>query len=95
MSRERITAAAGLVLMAGVFLGVGMNGVGVPVVFGVRGEFLLFALALAGVALLHHHTLAVALVGAGSILLLKFAFVESFHLADHLHHEWEVLLNLL
>ncbi|MBM3280144.1 MAG: citrate transporter [Candidatus Handelsmanbacteria bacterium] len=60
-----------------------------------RGEFLLFGLTLAGVALLHHHTLAVALTGLGAILLFKFAFVDSFGLVEHLGHEKAVLLNLL
>jgi Na+/H+ antiporter NhaD/arsenite permease-like protein len=82
----------GLGLMAGVLLAVQTSG---SVLLGVRGEFLLFALTLVGVALLHHHTLAVALMGVGAILLFKFAFVASFHLGEHLHHEWEVLLNLL
>ncbi|MBI2502895.1 MAG: citrate transporter [Candidatus Latescibacteria bacterium] len=60
-----------------------------------RGEFLLFALTLVGVALFHHYTLQVALLGLGSILLFKLAFVPSFHLVEHLHHEWNILLNLL
>jgi Na+/H+ antiporter NhaD/arsenite permease-like protein len=98
MTRERLTALTGLALMAGVFAGVQLSGASSPagpVLLGVRGEFLLFALTLLGVALLHHHTLAVALTGLGAILLFKFAFVHAFHLVEHLHHEWKVLLNLL
>jgi Na+/H+ antiporter NhaD/arsenite permease-like protein len=92
MTRERLIALTGLVLMAGVFAAIQVRG---PILWGVRGEFLLFALTLVGVALLHHHTLAVALTGLGAILLFKFAFVHTFHLVEHLHHEWKVLLNLL
>ena len=95
---HQLTALAGLVLLAGVFVSIQISGQGGPagpVLLGVRGEFLLFALTLLGVALLHHHTLAVALTGLGTILLFKFAFVGNFHLVEHLRHEWEVLLNLL
>ncbi len=95
MKREGVIAAIGLTLGAGIFLALWAKGAAGPAVWGVRGEFLLFGLTLLGVALLHHHTLAVALVGVGSILLFKFVFVESFHLVEHLHHEWEILLNLL
>ena len=79
--------------MAGVFAGVKLGGA--AMLCGIRGEFLLFALTLAGVALLHRYTMPVALTGLGAILLFKFAFVDSFLLVDHLHHEWEILLNLL
>lgn len=92
MTKERLIALIGLALMAGVFAATraaGHEGL------GVRGEFLLFGLTLAGVALLHHHTLAVALTGLGAILLFKFAFVDSFGLVEHLGHEKAVLLNLL
>ncbi len=81
-----------------------------PLVFGIRPEFLLFALTLLGVALLHRYTLAVGLVGLASILLFKFIFLPEFNLAEHLfgHNafsdqilhkemrvgEWSVLLNL-
>jgi len=37
--------------------------------FGVPVDFVLFALTLAGVALFHHHTLYVALIGLGVITL--------------------------
>ncbi len=66
-----------------------------PVILGIRGEFLLFALTLVGVALFHHHTLQVSLIGLAAVLLFKFAFVPSFQLFEHLHHEWSILLNLL
>jgi len=82
-----------------------------PLVFGIRPEFLLFALTLLGVALLHRYTLAVGLVGLASILLFKFIFLPEFNLSEHLfgHNafsdqilhkemrvgEWSTLLNLL
>jgi len=83
----------------------------VPLLFGIRPEFLLFALTLLGVALLHRHTLAVGLLGLASILIFKFIFLPEFNLAGHLfgHNafwdqilhkemrvgEWGTLLNLL
>jgi len=59
-----------------------------PTVFGIRAEFLLFALTLIGVALFHHHVLFVALSGLVSILILKFIFLfggdpgQFFHYLD-------------
>ena len=44
-----------------------------PRVAGVPVDFILFALTLLGVALFHHHTLRVALVGLASITLYKLA----------------------
>ena len=82
-----------------------------PLLFGIRPEFLLFALTLLGVALLHRHTLLVGLIGLASILIFKFIFLPDFDLAEHLfgHNafwdqilhkemrvgEWGTLLNLL
>lgn len=64
-------------------------------------EFVLFGLTLLGVALLHHHTLAVALTGLAVITAFKLGFT-GFHagpglvgLAGHLSHEWVILTNLL
>ena len=70
-------------------------------VFGVPGEFLLFGLTLAGVALFHRHVLAVALTGLAAIVLYKLAFtgfkpgpgLGGFAL--HMGHEWVILTNLL
>lgn len=71
-----------------------------PALFGVRVEFILFALTLLGVALFHHHTLRIALAGAAVISLYKLGFT-GFHagagldgLVGHLAHEWVVLANL-
>src|SRR5512135_3154906 len=92
---ERIKMAAGLAALAAVFVAAGLTGGGNgPVVFGLRAEFFLFGITLAGVALLHQHTLPVALTGLAAILLLKFCFTN-FHLGHHLAHEWTLLLNLL
>jgi Na+/H+ antiporter NhaD/arsenite permease-like protein len=64
-------------------------------------EFILFAIVLAGVALFHHHTLAIGLGGALVIALYKIAFspfaagAGVAGLAAHLAHEWVILVNLL
>ena len=72
-----------------------------PAVFGIPVEFILFALTLMGVALFHHHTLKVALVGLAAIAFFKLGFT-GFHgvaglagLGAHLAHEWVTLSNLL
>jgi Na+/H+ antiporter NhaD/arsenite permease-like protein len=70
-------------------------------VFGIPVEFILFALTLLGVAVFHHHTLAVALSGLAAIVAYKLAFagfkdgpgIAGFAL--HLEHEWVILTNLL
>ncbi len=72
-----------------------------PAVAGVPIEFILFGLTLLGVALFHHHTLRVALVGLGSITVYKLLFTGFKHgaglagLGLHLSHEWVILTNLL
>lgn len=83
----------------------------IPLIFGIRPEFLLFALTLLGVALFHRQTLWVSLIGLLSILIFKFVAIPEFNLAEHLFGhipildqilnkemrvgEWSVLLNLL
>ena len=72
-----------------------------PLLFGVPVDFILFALTLLGVAVFHHHTLAVALTGLAVITGYKVLFtgfktgagVAGFAL--HLQHEWVILANLL
>lgn len=60
----------------------------------IRIEFIIFALTLIGVALFHHHTLKVALIGLSTVLLTKLIF-GNFNIVSHLNHEWEILVNLL
>jgi Na+/H+ antiporter NhaD/arsenite permease-like protein len=63
-------------------------------------EFALFAATLLGVALLHRHTLAVALTGLAAIVAYKLLFndfdgVTGFSgLSAHLAHEWVTIANL-
>lgn len=84
---------------------------GVPTLFNIRVEFLLFGLTLVGVALFHKHTLMAALIGLAAILIFKFIWDPGFNLLEHLfgHNpfkeqimyshfrqgEWAILLNLL
>ncbi len=82
--------------------------IGVSAAFGAKGpdgfalfdgkvplEFVFFVLTLLGVALFHHYTLYVALGGLASVLTYKLLFIESFHLVEHVHHEWQIIANLL
>ena len=69
-------------------------------VAGIPMEFILFGLTLLGVALFHHHTLAVGLTGLASISIYKVIFT-GFHsgsgipgLGAHFVHEWVTLANL-
>jgi Na+/H+ antiporter NhaD/arsenite permease-like protein len=72
-----------------------------PEVAGIPVDFLLFALTLLGVALFHHHTLAVALSGLGVVTAYKLLFTGFARgdglagLGAHLAHEWVLLANLL
>jgi len=77
----------------------------------VRIEFVLFALTLVGVALLHNKTMQVALCGLASILLWELFIAKGFHFTEHFfgsnsfsdqivhkelrQGEWGVILNLL
>jgi Na+/H+ antiporter NhaD/arsenite permease-like protein len=73
---------------------------GLATAFGAPFEFVLFGLTLCGVAIFHHHTLQVALIGLGVIALYKLGFtgfktgpgLEG--LARHMAHEWVILVNL-
>ena len=83
----------------------------VPTLFGIRVEFVLFALVLLGVALFHDKTFYVAVTGLVVITLFKLFFDNGFHLAEHLigqtplldqlvdkharQGEWPIILNLL
>ncbi|HTP62726.1 MAG TPA: SLC13 family permease [Burkholderiales bacterium] len=89
LARERGLFAGALIL------GAGAGALGVPV------DFILFALTLASVALFHHHTLQVALIGLAAITLYKLGFTGFREgpgfggLGNHLLHEWVILANLL
>jgi len=71
------------------------------IALGVPIDFVLFGLTLAGVALFHHHTLQVALIGLAVIVLYKLGFTGFKTgpglpgLGLHLLHEWVILANLL
>jgi Na+/H+ antiporter NhaD/arsenite permease-like protein len=68
---------------------------------GIPLEFILFAFTLLGVALFHHKTFLVALLGLSSVAIYKIAFtgfktgVGVAGFASHLGHEWVTLANLL
>lgn len=70
-------------------------------VAGIPLDFILFAATLLGVALFHHHTLRVALVGLAVITAYKLAFGDFSGapgvpgLLSLLAHEWVTLANLL
>ena len=72
-----------------------------PAVFGIPVDFILFALTLLGVALFHHHTLRVALIGLAAITIYKLVFTGFKAgagipgLIGHMQHEWVILTNLL
>ena len=71
-----------------------------PTLFGIPIDFILFALTLAGVALFHHHTLRVAVIGLATITLYKLLFTGFASgpgvagLIGHLGHEWVIVANL-
>jgi len=68
---------------------------------GIPIDFILFGITLTCVAVLHHHTLRVALIGLGVIVCYQLLFtgfktgrgIEG--LIKHLGHEWVTLTNLL
>jgi Na+/H+ antiporter NhaD/arsenite permease-like protein len=70
-------------------------------VYGIPLDFILLGLTLLGVAIFHHHTLAVALTGLAAIVAYKllFAGFAKFGaglpgLVHHIEHEWVTLANL-
>jgi len=83
----------------------------IPLIFGIRPEFVLFALTLLGVALFHKQTLWVSLIGLTAILIFKFIAIPDFNFSEHMFGhvplsdqildkelrvgEWSILLNLL
>ena len=89
LARERGLFAGALIV------GAAAAAMGVPI------DFVLFAVTLAGVALFHHHTLQVALIGLTAITLYKLGFTGFKTgpglggLGLHMLHEWVILSNLL
>jgi Na+/H+ antiporter NhaD/arsenite permease-like protein len=68
-------------------------------ILGVSLEFVLFAATLIAVAIFHHRTLLVALVGLAAIVAYKLAFgfeegAGVAGLGNHLVHEWVIIANL-
>ncbi len=67
---------------------------------GIPIDFILFGLTLFGVAILHRHTLAVALSGLAAIIVYQLALAGMRDepgftaLAVHMQHEWVILTNL-
>jgi len=72
----------------------------IPLVFGIRLEFIIFALTLVGVAVFHHKTMYVALGGLAALLVLKYLFLPDYSFIEHLtgsaheEGEWRTLVNL-
>ncbi len=72
----------------------------IPLIFGIRLEFVLFALTLVGVAVFHNKTMYVALLGLTSILVLKYIFLPEYSFIEHVtgnaseEGEWRTLVNL-
>jgi Na+/H+ antiporter NhaD/arsenite permease-like protein len=70
-------------------------------VFGLPLEFVLFGLALIGVALFHKHALWVSLAGLATTVVYKIAFAGFKDgagltgLVLHFAHEWVILANLM
>ena len=93
---------AGLLLLAALVAIVASTpGAGGPAFLGIPVDFILFALTLLGVALMHEQTLKVALTGLAVIVVYKLA-MTGFKtgpglagLAIHMGHESILLSNLL
>lgn len=83
----------------------------VPSIGPIRIEFIIFGLILLGVALFHHQTFWVAIIGLSVLLIFKLVFDPGFDLWEHIvgendlnqqildkhlrQGEWGILLNLL
>jgi Na+/H+ antiporter NhaD/arsenite permease-like protein len=72
-----------------------------PAIFTIPIEFILFGLTLFGIAVFHHHTLRVALVGLITIVFYKILFTGFkagpglMGFFSHAKHESAILINLL
>jgi Na+/H+ antiporter NhaD/arsenite permease-like protein len=105
VSLMRIPAAAAFLAFAALFLlaspAAAATGTASSIdLWGIPVDFILFALVLLGVAVLHHYTLQVALTGLVTITLYKLIFTGFKYgpglggLGSHLAHEWVILANL-
>jgi len=98
IKKPRYILFTGILLFSGTTL-MAANG-NIPAIFGIRLEFIIFALTLIGVAVFHHKTMYVALSGLAAILIAKYIFTD-FSLTEHIvgtatkEGEWRILLNLL
>lgn len=92
---KKILQSVGLYLMAALVVSAWALPEYKMMFFGVRMEFLVFALTLLGVALFHDHTLEVALTGLTAVLLMKILGDASFKPVTHFIHEAPILINLL
>lgn len=97
-SRGWFRACSGVLLAAAPLWACAAGGLRVA---GIPFDFVLFGLTLLGVALFHHHTLRVGLIGLAAVTIYKLAFTGFRHgdglagLAAHFGHEWVTLANLL
>ena len=72
----------------------------IPTVFGLRYEFIFFALVLIGVAAFSKRAMIIALIGLSATLIFNLFFVHEFSISGHLlgnagrEGEWLSLLNL-
>jgi Na+/H+ antiporter NhaD/arsenite permease-like protein len=98
-NKTLIATITGILLLLPVFTFAAVPAA-VPLIFGIRLEFILFALTLVGVAVFHHKTMFVALGGLGAVLILKYIFMPEFSFIEHLsgnsdhEGEWRTLVNL-
>ena len=103
MARAGVPSFAAAIVAAAAFVTAGGAQAAAPDVLRVGPvpvDFILFGVTLLGVALFHHHTLRVALIGLAAIVAYKVAFtgfktgpgIEG--LVTHLGHEWVILANL-
>jgi Na+/H+ antiporter NhaD/arsenite permease-like protein len=72
----------------------------VPTILGVPVDFILFGAILLGIAVFHHHTFRVAVIGLATVVAYKLIFT-GFNtgpgfvgLLGHLQWEWVILTNL-
>ena len=92
----RLVAGAGVCAMVAIIVaGTLLDGPLGPRLGGIRAEFFLFTLTLAGVALFHERTLEAAVTGLVALVALKLLTAADFRLGHHLLQEAPILLNLL